>query len=124
MSQAFPPRPRQPAARAAHGLGGDRPARPSPLFDEDASALVYFSHAYHLVCNDPADVAATAHYGYDFAAAVHRGNIMGTQFHPEKSHVFGLDVYRRFIENGARNSSRPAGPAPRGRWPREDDEVR
>lgn len=72
--------------------------RPSPLFGEGEPELrFYFSHAYHLVCNEPADVAATAFYGYDFVAAVHRGNILGTQFHPEKSHVFGLDVYRRFV---------------------------
>ena len=75
------------------------PTRPSPLFDPtDPEPRFYFSHAYHLVCHDPADVAATATYGYEFAAAVHRGNILGTQFHPEKSHVFGLDVYRRFLE--------------------------
>jgi imidazole glycerol-phosphate synthase subunit HisH len=74
------------------------PTRPSPLFAEDAADLrYYFSHAYHLVCHDPADVAAVATYGYEYPAAVHRGNILGTQFHPEKSHVFGMDVYRRFI---------------------------
>jgi glutamine amidotransferase len=73
------------------------PIRPSPLLDSDADELrFYFAHAYHLVCHDPGDVAATATYGYEFAAAVHRGNILGTQFHPEKSHVFGLEVYRRF----------------------------
>jgi len=75
-----------------------RPSRPSPLFELDGPApRFYFSHGYHLVCNDPADVAATATYGYEFAAAVHRGNILGTQFHPEKSHVFGADLYRRFV---------------------------
>jgi imidazole glycerol-phosphate synthase subunit HisH len=74
------------------------PTRSSPLFAEDAEPLrFYFSHAYHLVCHDPADVAATSTYGYEYPAAVHRGNILGTQFHPEKSHVFGMDVYRRFI---------------------------
>ena len=72
-------------------------ARPSPLFAEDAEMRFYFSHGYHLVCHDPADVAATSTYGYEFPAAVHRGNILGTQFHPEKSHVFGADVYRRFV---------------------------
>jgi glutamine amidotransferase len=73
------------------------PTRPSPLFEADGEERrFYFSHAYHLVCHDPTDVAATASYGYEFAAAVHRGNILGTQFHPEKSHVFGLEVYRRF----------------------------
>jgi len=74
------------------------PTRPSPLFDPVEGELrFYFSHAYHLVCHDPDDVAATATYGYEFAAAVHRGNILGTQFHPEKSHVFGAEVYRRFV---------------------------
>ena len=72
--------------------------RPSPLFIEEGhDARFYFSHAYHLVCHDPSDVVATATYGYEFAAAVHRGNILGTQFHPEKSHVFGEELYRRFV---------------------------
>ncbi len=75
---------------------------PSPLFDTQENELrFYFSHSYHLVCNDPADVAATATYGYEFTAAVHRDNILGTQFHPEKSHVFGLEVFRRFTRLGA-----------------------
>jgi glutamine amidotransferase len=70
----------------------------SPLFDRSApQPRFYFSHAYHVVCHDPSDVTATATYGYAFAAAVRRGNILGTQFHPEKSHVFGMDVYRRFL---------------------------
>ena len=74
------------------------PTRESPLLPADGGEQrFYFSHGYHLVCNDPADVAATATYGYAFPAAVHRGNILGTQFHPEKSHVFGMDVYRRFV---------------------------
>jgi glutamine amidotransferase len=72
--------------------------RPSPLFADDGEERrFYFSHAYHLVCHDPGDVAATATYGYEFAAAVQRGNILGTQFHPEKSHVFGAELYRRFV---------------------------
>jgi glutamine amidotransferase len=75
------------------------PTRPSPLFDGSApEPRYYFSHAFHLVCGDEADVAATTTYGYEFAAAIHRDNILGTQFHPEKSHVFGLEVYRRFVE--------------------------
>jgi glutamine amidotransferase len=78
--------------------------RPSPLFDpERADLRFYFSHAYHLVCRDPSDVVATATYGYEFAAAVQRDNILGTQFHPEKSHVFGADVYRRFVALPARS---------------------
>jgi glutamine amidotransferase len=74
------------------------PTRQSPLFDPAGDELrFYFSHAYHLVCHDPGDVVATATYGYEFPAAIEHGNILGTQFHPEKSHVFGLDVYRRFV---------------------------
>jgi glutamine amidotransferase len=75
-----------------------QPTRASPLFDTATSEMrFYFSHAYHVVCRNPADIAATATYGEPFVAAVHRGNILGTQFHPEKSHVFGMDVYRRFL---------------------------
>jgi glutamine amidotransferase len=74
------------------------PRRESPLLPDDGTERrFYFSHGYHLVCNDDADVAATATYGYPFAAAVHRRNVLGTQFHPEKSHAFGMDVYRRFV---------------------------
>jgi glutamine amidotransferase len=58
----------------------------------------YFVHSYHVVCDDTAQVAAWANYGVRFAAAVEHGNIFGVQFHPEKSHSFGLDLFRRFIE--------------------------
>jgi glutamine amidotransferase len=74
-----------------------QPTRDSPLLDASREHRFYFSHAYHLVCHDPADVAAVATYGYEFPAAVHRDNILGTQFHPEKSHAFGAEVYRRFV---------------------------
>lgn len=58
----------------------------------------YFVHSYHVRCDDPADVALTAHYGGDVVAATVKGNIAGTQFHPEKSHQFGLALLRAFIE--------------------------
>ena len=74
-----------------------RPVGDSPLLGATAEERFYFSHAYHVVCHDPSDIAGVADYGYEFTAAVHRGTIFGTQFHPEKSHVFGMDVYRRFV---------------------------
>lgn len=75
------------------------PTRPSPLFDRDEEEQrFYFSHKFHLVADDWGDVAATSFYGHDFTAAVHRHNILGAQFHPEKSHVFGLNLYRRFVD--------------------------
>jgi len=57
----------------------------------------YFVHSYHVVLDDPADVAATTRYGYDFPSIVQSGNIMGTQFHPEKSHKFGMRLLERFV---------------------------
>jgi glutamine amidotransferase len=75
-----------------------RPTRASPLLAAtDEEQRFYFSHRYHLECHDAGDVAATAVYGYEFPAAIHRDNILGTQFHPEKSHIFGMEVYRRFL---------------------------
>lgn len=55
----------------------------------------YFVHSYHVVCN-PILVTATAGYGYDFVAAVNLENIYGVQFHPEKSHKFGLQLYKNY----------------------------
>lgn len=56
----------------------------------------YFVHSYHLVCDQPADVVATVHYGTDVTAALERNNLMGVQFHPEKSHRHGMSLYRAF----------------------------
>jgi glutamine amidotransferase len=57
----------------------------------------YFVHSYHVVCNDPADVVLEADYGIPFTAAIHRDNIYGVQFHPEKSHKYGLQLIENFI---------------------------
>lgn len=57
----------------------------------------YFVHSFHMACDDPADVAATALHGYDFCAAVAHGNIFGVQFHPEKSHRFGMALLANFM---------------------------
>ena len=57
---------------------------------------VYFTHSYKAPVTD--DTAATAHYIEPFAAAVERGNVMGVQFHPEKSGATGLKILRNFLE--------------------------
>ena len=59
--------------------------------------LFYFTHSYHLRCHDEQDVAATTFYGYEFPSVVQKGNICGAQFHPEKSHKCGLDLYLNFL---------------------------
>ena len=57
----------------------------------------YFDHSYHLVCEDESDIMGTSDYGYEFACAVHCENIYGVQFHPEKSHRYGMKVFENFI---------------------------
>lgn len=61
-----------------------------------AEPRFYHVHTYHFAFNDTSQVSATAHYGYDFACAFHLSNIYGTQFHPEKSHKFGMKVLENF----------------------------
>lgn len=58
----------------------------------------YFVHSYAFVAEDAADVLATTEYGIRLTAAVSRGRIWGTQFHPEKSSRAGLRLLRNFIE--------------------------
>lgn len=65
--------------------------------DGEDGEQVYFVHSLVTICDDPADVAATADYGGEFAAIVQRGNVWGAQFHPEKSSKVGLRMLRRFI---------------------------
>lgn len=67
------------------------------ITDEGEEQRFYFAHSYHVDCRDESDVAATAHYGLDFPAAVARGSVQGVQFHPEKSHRFGKALMRRFL---------------------------
>lgn len=64
----------------------------------DREARFYFVHSYHMVCSVPTDVLATAQYGSDFTAMIQRDNIYGAQFHPEKSHRFGMRLLRNFAE--------------------------
>lgn len=59
----------------------------------------YFVHSYHFVCENKEDVLATTNYGYDFESIVKRENIIGVQFHPEKSHKFGMQMLKNYAEN-------------------------
>lgn len=58
----------------------------------------YFVHSYHFVCNDISDILLTTNYGYNFVSAISKGNILGVQFHPEKSHRFGMQLLKNFVE--------------------------
>lgn len=58
----------------------------------------YFVHSYYVKCRNSADVAATTEYGIRFDSVIQRNNIMGTQFHPEKSHRFGMEILGNFAK--------------------------
>jgi len=70
--------------------------RKSELLEGLERARFYFVHSYHLVCSDRADVLATSRYGIEFTAVVQRDKVWGTQFHPEKSHRFGMTLLSNF----------------------------
>jgi glutamine amidotransferase len=92
--------PQTPGLRVPHmGWNAIRPGSAAHLFDPDAteSERFYFVHSYYVRTTNPEDTAAHCLYGVDFAAAVEVGNIFGVQFHPEKSHLFGMGLLRRFI---------------------------
>ncbi|MCJ8238701.1 imidazole glycerol phosphate synthase subunit HisH (plasmid) [Rhizobium sp. SSM4.3] len=61
-------------------------------------ARFYFVHSYYFDCADPADVLLRTSYGNSFASGVNRENIVGVQFHPEKSHRFGMQLLSNFLE--------------------------
>ncbi len=61
----------------------------------------YFVHSYYVECADPAVELGRTTYGGEFCSAVAAGNLMGVQFHPEKSHRFGLALLRNFASDAA-----------------------
>ena len=63
----------------------------------DETPRFYFAHSYHVEAADEGDVVGWTDYGYRFAASVQHENIGGIQFHPEKSHRFGLKVFENFL---------------------------
>lgn len=73
-------------------------ALPAPFaaaIPEDAR--YYFVHSFHLACDRPETVVLRARHGYEFAAGVAEGNVLGFQFHPEKSHRFGKALLEAFV---------------------------
>ncbi len=75
-----------------------RPLRVNPLLPMDGEdRRFYFVHSYKVVPTNSDISIANCDYGGEFCAAFQQGNIFGVQFHPEKSHRFGIDLFNRFI---------------------------
>jgi glutamine amidotransferase len=68
------------------------------LFSDEifSSDSFYFVHSYHVECMNKKDIIGITHYGYNFASAIQKGNIIGVQFHPEKSFKVGLKMLEKF----------------------------
>ncbi|RTZ42378.1 hypothetical protein EKL30_11700 [Candidimonas sp. SYP-B2681] len=76
------------------------PRKKSLLHTDAGEKRFYFVHSYFVACDDPEDAIALAHYGNAFVSGFQRKRLFGVQFHPEKSHRFGMELMRNFVELG------------------------
>jgi imidazole glycerol-phosphate synthase subunit HisH len=58
----------------------------------------YFVHSFHMKANNPDNILCTSNFGYEFVSGVNKNNIWGVQFHPEKSHKFGMQLLENFYK--------------------------
>lgn len=81
------------------GWNNVKPLKLNGLFDGlDRDARFYFLHSYYFRCRKNEDVIALTDYDGDFASAVNSGNVYGVQFHPEKSHQWGIQLLNNFAK--------------------------
>ena len=95
-------KPADPALKIPHmGWNTLDLARPHPVFDDVATGPsglhAYFVHSFHFAPADPAHVLARTDYGAPLTAAVARDNLVGVQFHPEKSQRLGLALIANYL---------------------------
>lgn len=92
--------PEAPGLRVPHtGWNTVKPIKGAKLFEDSATEAerFYFVHSYYVRTANPRHAAAMCEYGTDFVASFETGNIFGAQFHPEKSHSFGMAFFRKFV---------------------------
>jgi imidazole glycerol-phosphate synthase subunit HisH len=99
--EVVPLEPADPALKVPHmgwnDLVIDRPGHPV-MRGVGAGDHAYFVHSYRFVCADPASMVAHADYGGPVTAVIGRDNLIGTQFHPEKSQATGLKLIAAFLD--------------------------
>lgn len=72
----------------------------SKFFDEmESEKRFYFVHSYYVKCLSKQDILSITPYTHDFVSSFEKGNVLGVQFHPEKSHKFGMNLIKNFVEN-------------------------
>jgi glutamine amidotransferase len=69
----------------------------SPLLESLENSRFYFVHSFYANCSNANDILATTDYGQNFASIVCNNNVYGAQFHPEKSHRFGMRMFQNFL---------------------------
>ncbi|WP_417328167.1 imidazole glycerol phosphate synthase subunit HisH [Halarcobacter sp.] len=74
------------------------PTNTNDIFKNLNENRFYFVHSYHVVCNDNKNILAMVNYGQEFTCSIYKDNIYGVQFHPEKSHKFGMQLFKNFGE--------------------------
>lgn len=92
---------RFPGMRVPHmGWNEVKAKKPSMMIDGAIdNARFYFANSYHVDCEDKADVLLETEYaGFTFTSALEKGHIRGAQFHPEKSHRYGMWLLKNFAE--------------------------
>ena len=73
--------------------------RKHPLFkDIDSDFGFYFVHSFYFECKNPENILSTSNYGCEFTSSIYDNHIIGTQFHPEKSHGNGVQLLKNFSE--------------------------
>ncbi|MFH2064548.1 MAG: imidazole glycerol phosphate synthase subunit HisF [Pseudomonadota bacterium] len=87
------------------GWNGINIKQPSRIFhDLTGDERLYFVHSYHVVPENNDVVLTTTDYGYEFVSAIQKGNIIATQFHPEKSGQTGLSILKNFLDRNLKAS--------------------
>ncbi len=74
------------------------PKKENIYFTEDIEYRYYFVHSYAVSCKNREDILTTTNYGKEFVSSFSRKNILGAQFHPEKSHKFGKLFFESFLK--------------------------